>query len=80
MMPVMPIEPGRISDITDVSVSQWILHYGYAMPVMSAGESRYRHRRNHKRRDKRGILHDIVDVFGGHRRNRKRLGKPQDTV
>ena len=37
VMPVMPIGPDRIIDITDVSGSQGALHYGYAMPVMSAG-------------------------------------------
>ena len=36
-MPVMPVEPHRITDITDVLGSQGALHYGYAMPVMSAG-------------------------------------------
>ena len=37
MMPVMPVGPDRVIDITDVSGSQGALHYGYAMPVMSAG-------------------------------------------
>ena len=33
----MPVGPDRVIDITDVSGSQGALHYGYAMPVMSAG-------------------------------------------
>ena len=37
MMPVMPVGLDRRIDITDISGSQGALHYGYAMPVMSAG-------------------------------------------
>ena len=36
MMPAMLVGPYRIFDITDVSGSQCALHYGYAMPGMSA--------------------------------------------
>ena len=37
-MPVTPVGPDRIIDITDVSGSQGALRYGYAMPIMSAGD------------------------------------------
>ena len=37
VMPVMPVGPDRIIDITDVSGSRGALRYGYAMPVVSAG-------------------------------------------
>ena len=56
----------RVIDIADVSASQGALHYGYAMPVMPAGETAlWTSQKSQTSRQTAGhCTIDIVDVFG----------------
>ena len=82
-MPAMPVGPGRIIDITDVSGSQGV-HCTMDMRcrLCRPGETALRTlQKSQRSRQAVGYCTiDIVDVFGEHRGSRKHLGKPRDTV